>query len=673
GWQSVLYQEEISVGSGSDLLAGDRGYTIFNFHQSQEAVRGAAIIRQYRVLVGFVSTASSATDGSTSSAVSADLSGLSAARWTLEYETGGTSRGVRIALACVFAFWVLGWLAWCYAVLVRGRATEEPKHKKGDADSVGSGSSSALYEHKCLAFLGLSAVLYLNPVMAVGGLAAPASASLGLASDFLLSAAVAVFLVAALCLADGVSRRSVEHDGYSGALVRFYAPKLAMGVATLMFMLLLDVVMHPNLTGWDHGPLEAMENWPQAKRDVFAFAASGKMIMFAVWAVWMMCTAFRSGRLLRKLPYVPTRLQQLSHRVFAVQALCLGAVYTVLALTRLIRILQASIGGNSVAAEFLLFVVNTRQDYTGSAWILCCFVLQQLLLFLPASMKECVCLRDIAVRYAPFESQVPQLGTSKKRKTRGHAARGRRQQGRGGSEWVDVEAGRQRSAGGSALFSTSGGSRDLDVLGETGMASPEEGNAKTGGYGSGRGGGAGRKSPAGAEEETRGPIFCVETAAWLLEVAEEAYRDPPGVDSPTDTNVAVADFGRLGLTLVARVSNVEHDTHCFILKDELRERLVIAFRGSVCRRFWIDKLRFAQTKFNLDAMMPVGRENETPALFSEEIMAEAWSAESEPAPEPAPPAALGFLGGGGGGGGSRGDARTLAPAARANPTASAPS
>lgn len=37
--------------SGSDLLAGDKGYTVFNLHQSQESVRGKAIIRQYRVLV----------------------------------------------------------------------------------------------------------------------------------------------------------------------------------------------------------------------------------------------------------------------------------------------------------------------------------------------------------------------------------------------------------------------------------------------------------------------------------------------------------------------------------------------------------------------------------------------------------------------------------------------
>lgn len=83
-----------------------------------------------------------------------------------------------------------------------------------------------LYEHKCLAWIGLSALLYLNPVMAVASLAAPRSAALGLAADLLLSVARAVFLVAALCMADGVARRSV--DDRLTARVRFYAPKVCV-------------------------------------------------------------------------------------------------------------------------------------------------------------------------------------------------------------------------------------------------------------------------------------------------------------------------------------------------------------------------------------------------------------------------------------------------------------
>lgn len=45
--------------------------------------------------------------------------------------------------------------------------------------------------------------------------------------------------------------------------------------------------------------------------------------------------------------------------------LFLALVFAVLALARLARILDTDLGGNSVGAEFLLFVVNTRQVGRG--------------------------------------------------------------------------------------------------------------------------------------------------------------------------------------------------------------------------------------------------------------------------------------------------------------------
>lgn len=51
----------------------------------------------------------------------------------------------------------------------------------------------------------------------------------------------------------------------------------------------------------------------------------GKLIMLALWAASMVFRISSSGRLLRKLPYVPTRFQQLSYRFFAVQVLIGGA------------------------------------------------------------------------------------------------------------------------------------------------------------------------------------------------------------------------------------------------------------------------------------------------------------------------------------------------------------
>lgn len=70
--------------------------------------------------------------------------------------------------------------------------------------------------------MGLSVALYLNPILVVGNFVAPGSASWGLASEMSLSVAVAVFLVMALCIADGVGRDRVKAGGSLG----FYGPKV---------------------------------------------------------------------------------------------------------------------------------------------------------------------------------------------------------------------------------------------------------------------------------------------------------------------------------------------------------------------------------------------------------------------------------------------------------------
>eukprot|EP00903_Cladosiphon_okamuranus_P008490 g8157.t1 len=211
GWEPVF--QEVDLPLGSNVLADeDAVYTVFKFHQNQESVRGSATIRQYRVLVGFV--ASTTTSSSSTATATADFSRLTSVRWTLDYETGATGRGVWVALLCVLMLWLAGWVSWCYVVIFRRGARE------GDLQA----KNEALYEHRCLAFMGLSAALCVNPVMVVGGLADPESASWGLAGEVFLSLGVAVFLVAALCMADGVPRRSVE-DTVTAALVRFYAPK----------------------------------------------------------------------------------------------------------------------------------------------------------------------------------------------------------------------------------------------------------------------------------------------------------------------------------------------------------------------------------------------------------------------------------------------------------------
>lgn len=47
--------------------------------------------------------------------------------------------------------------------------------------------------------------------------------------------------------------------------------------------------------------------------------AVAEMALMAMWAVWMVWRITSAGRLLRQLPYVPTRFQQLSYTFFGLQ------------------------------------------------------------------------------------------------------------------------------------------------------------------------------------------------------------------------------------------------------------------------------------------------------------------------------------------------------------------
>ncbi|CAM9767141.1 unnamed protein product, partial [Ectocarpus sp. 12 AP-2014] len=530
GWQPVLFQENISARVRS--LPENRGYTLFNFHQNQDTIRGQALVRQYRVQVGFVSTTtSSSSTGGSSGSTEGSFSWVREARWSLEYETGATTERAKIVLAVVLWFWLPVWLAWCWVVFYK---------------AAEGGFENALHERKWLALIGLSVVFYLNPIKVVGNFVAPESASWGLASEMSLSVAEVTLLVVTLCIADGVGR-----DRVGGGSLGFYLPKVVFGVWTMACMLLVDLASFPTVMGIDRGSLLAVQNWPESQQQAFEWVASARIFMVMLWAVWMLCRMYISGCLLRKLPYVPNRYQQLSYRFFGLQAILLGIVYTTFTLWRLIDIIDDDLGGNTFAAQLML-LVRTRQDHLGSVSILCAYALQLFLLFLPSSFQESKLFRNISLRFVYFEEQLPIA----MRRSRDGGVDGTA----GGAQ---ARANRPTSQGGALN------------LGEHPTTSPGD---------------------VGKEDEDEKPVFCVETAAWLLELAWEAYADPLGFKNPHNYHIRVQRLARMGFELVRHIHNVEHDTNCFILKDVPRG-----------------------TEFNLDHMMPTGREHEATKVLDEDI------------------------------------------------------
>ncbi|ETP03986.1 hypothetical protein, variant 1 [Phytophthora nicotianae CJ01A1] len=89
-------------------------------------------------------------------------------------------------------------------------------------------------------------------------------------------------------------------------------------------------------------------------------------------------------------------------------------------------------------------------------------------------------------------------------------------------------------------------------------------------------------------------LFCVETAGWLLELAYQAYFDPPGC--PSSSGYGELTLERYGFELITHLRSNLTDTHVVVAwSREDHRRLVISFRGTTSKANWKSNLRADQT------------------------------------------------------------------------------
>ncbi|KAH7488571.1 hypothetical protein PRIC1_007317 [Phytophthora ramorum] len=88
-------------------------------------------------------------------------------------------------------------------------------------------------------------------------------------------------------------------------------------------------------------------------------------------------------------------------------------------------------------------------------------------------------------------------------------------------------------------------------------------------------------------------LFCVETAGWLLELAYQAYFDPPGC--PSSSGYGELTLERYGFELITHLRSNLTDTHVVVAwSQEDHRRLVISFRGTTSKENWKSNLRADQ-------------------------------------------------------------------------------
>eukprot|EP01041_Mallomonas_annulata_P002489 gene2489-4842_t len=131
-------------------------------------------------------------------------------------------------------------------------------------------------------------------------------------------------------------------------------------------------------------------------------------------------------------------------------------------------------------------------------------------------------------------------------------------------------------------------------------------------------------------------VFCVDLALNLLDMAWEAYHDPPGLE--TESGYGPMNLDRYGYALIDYSYNKEHDTVCVVARHKTLNRIVVAFRGTSSKRHWNDNLNYTKKLVDYSAMglatldstdgMDVDS-TQLPSVFSSLSAADGWHLDAE--------------------------------------------
>ncbi|GMH51830.1 hypothetical protein TL16_g01096 [Triparma laevis f. inornata] len=112
--------------------------------------------------------------------------------------------------------------------------------------------------------------------------------------------------------------------------------------------------------------------------------------------------------------------------------------------------------------------------------------------------------------------------------------------------------------------------------------------------------------------------FCLETAAWLLEVSWQSYYDSPG--KTTTGGWGDINVEQHSLKQIAQVHQEENACHAIVLRDLRRNRIIIAFRGTSCGMHWNTNLKYSIKKFDVESLpLPNSVTSEIERYISENV------------------------------------------------------
>lgn len=111
----------------------------------------------------------------------------------------------------------------------------------------------------------------------------------------------------------------------------------------------------------------------------------------------------------------------------------------------------------------------------------------------------------------------------------------------------------------------------------------------------------------------RAEVYCVDLAMEMMELSFQSYNDSETLD--TGFGYGKMDLEDLGYTLVESIFNSEHETVCYIMRNDATSRVAVVFRccdihkftcgiimydrGTSTKQHWNDNLNYSQKRLNM--------------------------------------------------------------------------
>lgn len=514
-WQRVLDSSETAdVDLARDLTAASDGtlevQLIQNTFQNQESIPTNGLVKAYYIVVYYLSAPYDLFTGEDSSTQQ---------YITYEFDVVDRPRQpIADGFTLVLLVLTIAMLVWYVRVL--------------------SAQQTVLSEQKWIVGYFVLVILFQNPVYCtITWYSEPPSAGAAFTSYMLSFLGQSGLFMLWLFFADPVHRKTQSK-------LFFYAPKLLIGLSIFTASVVVLTFQFPGLdpTHPQRNAVEAVQNWSDSLKLSFIAFTMLYLLLIWLWTIVWFVQLYRTGRKLKKLPYMSTRYMQLSYRFFVVQA-TLVTVYYVLQYAAVVYFISlgAHNGDNAYDLTNLTDNINTlfrqQTQLFGKALFLTVYAMALALFYLPADVLDKTGLAtSLAATYTITEAEHRSVVVARKKAL----AKVKR------SLLTQITL--------------------MDALVD----------AKT-------------------------DVFCVDLALSMRDMAFQAYYDPPDLRTASGYEASL-DLSPHGYELLDKFYSADYELFCFIARERSTKRIVVCFRGTASKKQMEANLKYSQRAVNFDEL-----------------------------------------------------------------------